>query len=68
MRGEEGEVVRRNSRVLMARSPLATFQRGGGEEHDATSGRLPCTGREDGGTMIKLHPGPLFTVQTDDVT
>jgi hypothetical protein len=44
------------------------FQRGGGEEHDAASGRLPCTGRDDGGTMVKLHGGSLFTIQTDDVT
>ncbi|KAJ6514051.1 hypothetical protein DFH09DRAFT_1099801 [Mycena vulgaris] len=37
-----------------------------GEEHDAASGHLPCTGREDGGTMVKLHDMSLFTIQTYD--
>jgi hypothetical protein len=67
MRGKEGEVVRRNSGDLVAKQPTGDFREEGSRCSDATSGRLPCTGREDGGTMVKLHGGSLFTVQIDDV-
>ncbi|KAJ6449663.1 hypothetical protein C8R45DRAFT_1084175 [Mycena sanguinolenta] len=36
-------------RVMVDRSPLAAFQRGGARSSNATSGRLPCTGCNDGG-------------------
>ncbi|KAJ7670176.1 hypothetical protein DFH06DRAFT_1125563 [Mycena polygramma] len=48
------------------RSPLATNRSRGTRSVDATSGRLPCTGRDDGGTMVKLHGGSMFTWTLQD--
>jgi hypothetical protein len=55
MRGREGEVVRRNLGDLVDKQLTGDFPRGGSRCSDATSGLLPCTGREDCGTIVKLH-------------
>jgi hypothetical protein len=41
------------TRLLVARSPLMAFRDGRDEEVDTASGHLPCTGRQDGGTMVR---------------